>query len=529
MTPEKKATKKKSSGPKQISAFVEAGFKETIELLKKDVQELYQSDEIPWVIGYSGGKDSTATTQLIWLALADLPPKARHKPVHVISTDTLVENPIVAGWVNHSLITMEAEAQKQSLPIQTHRLTPKPEDTFWVNLIGKGYPAPRHKFRWCTERLKISPSNHFITSTVKAHGEAILVLGTRKAESTKRKANMKQRETERLRDLLSPNSSLPGALVYSPIENWSNNDVWQYLHQVKNPWGYSNNDLQAMYAGATEDNECPVVVDTSTPSCGDSRFGCWVCTLVDQDKSMTAMIQNDDEKNWMRPLLALRNELDFRPAPDKNGKRDPKITTDRDKRDYRRMRGNVQLFHGRPIHGPYTQESRGLWLIKLLEAQLDVRKLGPSEVQDIELITLPELEEIRRIWVVEKHEVEDSLPRIYESVLGIEYPGRELDENMVFGKEEMELLKSICEDDRTHYELGRELLDVEKRFRTMSARRGLFQEIEKALGRGFYEGEEDATEYAQEKLNALEAAKEDPTQQPEAMAFPQQLDNLLEN
>ena len=340
---------------------------------------------------------------------------------------------------------------------------------------------------------------------------------------------MVSREVGRLRDRLSPNSSLPGALVYTPIEDWSNNDVWQFLHMVKNPWGYSNDDLQAMYAGASEDNECPVVVDTSTPSCGDSRFGCWVCTLVDQDKSMTAMIQNDAEKDWMRPLLALRNELDFRPPPDKKGRRNPKITTDRDKRDFRRMRGNVQLFHGRPIAGPYTQDAREEWLTKLLQAQQDVRELGPAEIRDIELITLSELEEIRRIWVVEKHEVEDSLPQIYEDVLGEDYPGKKLDENMVFGKEEMELLQSICGDDRTHYELGRELLDVEKRFRTMSSRQGLFKEIEKSLGRGFYEGEEDATEYAREKLEALDSTKGESPKESGAVTLPLQLDNLIED
>ena len=66
-----------------------------------------------------------------------------------------------------------------------------------------------------------------------------------------------------------------------------------------------------MYQGASPDGECPLVVDASTPSCGDSRFGCWVCTLVDKDKSMSAMIQNDEEKEWMLPLLELRNDLDL--------------------------------------------------------------------------------------------------------------------------------------------------------------------------------------------------------------------------
>jgi len=74
--------------------------------------------------------------------------------------------------------------------ITPHKLTPEIEDSFWVNLIGKGYPAPRLKFRWCTERLKIKPSNKFIREVVRSSGEAILVLGTRKAESALRAANM---------------------------------------------------------------------------------------------------------------------------------------------------------------------------------------------------------------------------------------------------------------------------------------------------------------------------------------------------
>ena len=214
-------------------------------------------------------------------------------------------------------------------------------DTFWVNLIGRGYPAPRPKFRWCTERLKIKPSNTFIREMVQAHGEAILVLGTRKAEQSGRSHRMTALEERRVRDLLSPNDSLPNCLVYSPVEDWSNDDVWIFLMQANNPWGYSNKELLTMYQGASADGECPLVVDASTPSCGDSRFGCWTCTLVDKDKSMSAMIQNDEEKEWMLPLLELRNELD--------------VADDRHLRDFRRMNGSVQLFHDRPIPGPYTQ------------------------------------------------------------------------------------------------------------------------------------------------------------------------------
>ncbi len=341
---------------------------EDIQALTVEIQELYSLDSIPWIIGYSGGKDSTTVLQLIWNAIAALPLKKRNKTIYVISTDTLVENPIVSAWVRKSLEWMKVAAQEQKLPIEPHLLQPQIHDTFWVNLIGKGYPAPRVQFRWCTSRLKINPSNHFTREVVRANGETILVLGTRKAESSKRAATMEKHQEGRVRDRLSPNSSLPNSLIYSPIEDWRNDEVWLYLNQYENPWGQSNKDLFAMYRGATEDNECPLVVDTSTPSCGSSRFGCWVCTMVSKDKSMEAMIQNDEEKEWMQPLLDIRNELD--------------VENDRDRRDFRRLTGNVQLFERNidgeisvePIPGPYTKEWRETWLRKLLAAQTQIRR-----------------------------------------------------------------------------------------------------------------------------------------------------------
>lgn len=475
----------------QPSAFKPQGFKTTVDALCAEIRELYLADEVPWIIGYSGGKDSTATLQLVWMAVAGLPIEQRKKTVHVISTDTLVENPVVAAWVGQSLATMKKASNAQLLPITPHRLTPKIEQTFWVNLIGRGYPAPRHKFRWCTERLKINPSNAFIQNVVRKSGEAILVLGTRKLESTRRSANMTKHEEGRVRDRLSPNSSLPGSLVYTPVETWSNDDVWFFLMQTPNPWGYNNRDLLGMYAGASSDGECPLVVDTSTPSCGDSRFGCWVCTLVEKDKSMSAMIQNDQEKEWMQPLLELRNMLDFRTGGEGEGE-----NTDRHLRDFRRMRGSVQLYFGREIPGPYLQSARETWLRKLLNAQTWIRRNGPKEVREITLITLDELQEIRRIWVVDKHELEDLLPRIYREETGEAYPGKPLDDNLVLGADEMKELAVLCVDDRLHYELTRELLSVTNQQRTSGRRAGLFDQLEKTFGKHFYDNKDDALDRA---------------------------------
>lgn len=482
---------------KRRSAFNGAGLKETVEGLVEEIQLLYQADDVPWIVGYSGGKDSTACLQLMWLALRSLPPEKRRKPIHVISTDTLVENPVVAAWVTHSLDAMKKSAAAEALPIEPHRLTPALNDSFWVNLMGRGYPAPRPKFRWCTERLKIKPSNAFITGVVAESGEAILVLGTRKAESQARARSMERLEAQRLRERLSPNASLTNCLVYSPIEDWSNDDVWLFLMQSGNPWGYDNKDLLTMYQGASQDGECPLVVDTSTPSCGDSRFGCWVCTLVDEDKSMRAMIQNDEEKEWMLPLLSLRNKLDN--------------PNDREIRDFRRMSGLVQIFHNDPIPGPYTQKARAEWLREVLRAQSTIRRNPgtPGPVRDIELITLEELREIRRLWVIEKHEIEDLLPQIYHQETGEKFPDPTVLESSPWGPDEFESLRGVCgSDNELQYQMIRELLHVEQRYRTASRRAGLYEALEDAIRRSFYDNEEDAVGRARKRHYALMPGEE---------------------
>jgi DNA sulfur modification protein DndC len=216
---------------------------------------------------------------------------------------------------------------------------------------------------------------------------------------------------------------------------------------------------------------------------------------------MTAMIQNDQEKEWMMPLLDLRNALDFR-----NGSDGDDEMTDRHLRDFRRMNGSLTVFNDRLVHGPYTQAARETWLRKLLAAQQTIRKTGPESVRGIELISLNELQEIRRTWVVEKHEMEDNLPRIYLEVMGEVFPGQQLDDNMVLGLEEMQLLRDICGDNQLQFEMARELLSVERQQRMQARRAGLFDRLEKAISRHYYENREDAVTTAKRHVQVREAA-----------------------
>ncbi|MDB2170248.1 DNA phosphorothioation system sulfurtransferase DndC [Citrobacter farmeri] len=492
------------------SVFEQHGLTKTIADTISHIKNLYLSDQVPWVIGYSGGKDSTAVLQLVWYALLDLKKENKcHKDVHVISTDTLVENPIVAMWVEKSLERMLEAKNEQGIPIHPHRLTPAVKDRFWVNLIGKGYPAPRYKFRWCTDRLKIAPSNTFINNLVDKRGEAILVLGTRKAESATRAATMEHYEnTEtntRREDGLTANGTLDRVWVYPPIADWTNDDVWIYLNSVSNPWNFPNQDLMGMYQGATEGGECPLVVDKSTQSCGDSRFGCYVCTMVSEDKSMSAMIANDEEKEWMYPLLALRNEIDINDSD--HGKKLDKLRRDKSRRDFRRMNGTLTVHvtkHGADIvPGPYIQSFRESLLEKVLQAQIAVQKMGPTEVQDLELLPLEELEEIRRIWLEEKLEVEDSLPLIYEKLMGKPYPGVRRAHHPILNKTVLDKLKTFCktndDDEGLMYQQIRAAMAIANKHKSQLRRANLASELTESLEKGAFSSMDEAKVFALER------------------------------
>lgn len=333
--------------------------------LSSEIQEVYLGDSIPWVIGFSGGKDSTTVLQMVFYALSELPKRKLSKEIHVLSNDTLVENPAIVKHVNKQLKKIETQGKtglfkhKPEL-FNVVRVTPKLEDTFWVNLIGKGYPSPNRWFRWCTQRMKITPTSNYILNTVNKHGRAIIVLGTRKAESSNRAAAMeKYNNGERLRK-----HTLPNAFVYAPIADLSNHEVWSYLLQCPNPWDGSNRKLLALYKNACSGGECPFVIETGTQSCGKSRFGCWVCTVVKRDKSMENFIDNGDK--WMEELLDFRNWLcDIRQQTNQYV---PK-----------QFRSNVKF-------GPFLLRTRQEILNKLL----DMQKHLP-----VELITKGELHYLR--------------------------------------------------------------------------------------------------------------------------------------
>jgi DNA sulfur modification protein DndC len=414
-------------------------------------QYLYDDNPVrPWIIGFSGGKDSTMLLQVVWNALKKIEPGLLTRQVYVVCNDTLVENPRIVKFINKTLKKIQKAANEQQIPLIVEETIPKLDDSFWVRLIGLGYPAPNKFYRWCTERLKINPTTRLITEKIGENGEAIILLGTRSAESANRAASIKKHEIkgQRLRK-----HQLPNAYVYAPIKDITTNELWQYLNQVPPPWGGNHKELVTLYRNANA-GDCPLVIDDTTPSCGNSRFGCWVCTVVNKDKSMEGLIENGEE--WMQPLADIRNFLI-------ETRDNPEIW-----REKRRRTGEIVENRW----GPYKFETRVEILRRVLKAQK-----GIEQEEGVELITHQEMVLIQFHWFRDlyfKTKVSDVYNRIYKTKLDMSKQEEKF-------KEESDLLRKSCKQEPKDVELIQDLLALQKTKTLMMKKRGLLDDIENRL------------------------------------------------
>lgn len=419
--------------------------------IKREIQERYKADSWPWILGYSGGKDSTALVQLVWSALAQLEREELFKPIYILSSDTLVEIPKVINHIDASLTSMTKAAAEQQLPIKPIKVTPDVSNTFWVNLIGKGYPAPTNNFRWCTDRLKIDPTSEFIRSQAFGASGAILLLGSRKSESAVRKKRIESHKV--IGKKYNPHPDIPTAHVYTVIEDWETEEVWNYLLDNPSPWGADNKELFYMYRDAS-DGECPLVIDLQAPSCGKSRFGCWCCTVVKKEKSLSSLIKNGEE--WLTPLRRLREMLLVTQEPENK----------KHFREYVKRGGQIMFIRGKLeeegikelARGPYLMDFRKNFLRSLLRTEREVNDNNPyANLGNISLIQEYELHEIQRLWKVEKNDWESSVYAIYEEI----YDKRldiGIDEIGFLTLEDKDAIGKICEEEKFPADLAMELL-----------------------------------------------------------------------
>lgn len=420
------------------------------------------SSDRPWIIGFSGGKDSTVLLTLVWMALKkikELPtPFQLRRPIHVVCNDTLVENPIISTYVDDVLDKIEEAARDQGLPFFVKKTSPKLEETYWINFLGKGYPVPNNSFRWCTDKLKIRPTSHFLHEQIDEKGEAIVLLGTRYAESATRERSMRKHEIKGNR--LSKHQASINTYVYAPIKELMLEEVWYIINTFKSPWGFDNSILFQIYSDASADDyECPTVVTNKEhSSCGQSRFGCWTCTVVKKDKSMSALIDNG--QSWMKPLLEYRNSL----VEERNL---------HENRMPKRRDGRPAVHDDGTNWGPYRTSYRYRKLKELLLVQKEVQKERPH----ITLITNQELIAIQVVWNRDLY-FEQNVGELYRSIYHKDISTNNINS---FNTTEKRILKEICEDDISYYHLIDNLIALQETKTLMVTKYGLHNDIENRI------------------------------------------------
>lgn len=404
----------------------------------EEMTYVYKHDNRPWLIGYSGGKDSSLLVTLVVETVARLAEHERTKKIFIVTSDTGVENPIVKRYMHSSSEKINEFSQNHKANIKADIIYPDIAQSYWSLVIGLGYPTPEPPgFRWCTERLKILPMNRYTNDIIEKYGEVIILLGVRKAESQTRRRSISSREIEG--KLLIPHSDIAKAYVYNPLTEIPNELVWEYLLKDEgvSSWGVDMKYLFSLYQGENLGEEQSVVgqIDKDKiPVTGNSRFGCWCCTIVKEDKSLQRFIDNGSTelvplrefRNW---LVSIRQNPEFRDSKRRNGK------------VYQKANGEYGF-------GPFKMSARQEILKRLLELQRDT---------GFTLITNEELKMIDTLWDMEGDLSRRKLVDIYYDVFGIRLAWDEYKEPL-YDMEIINALQETAEEAEIPFELITKLI-----------------------------------------------------------------------
>jgi DNA sulfur modification protein DndC len=428
-----------------------------LDEIRDRIRGVYRSQEADWVVAFSGNRGATATLQLIWEALEGLDEAALAHRVHVVNVTTGVDSVVAHSWISRSLLAMETAAEDHGLPISAARLTRELADSFWVRLIGRGDRPPNPNSRWCAEGLKRRPVERYIRRLTRQGRRVVLVLNSQGAEGAHSRVSSLRHASEAG---LRAYRGQADALRYSPLHGWSAADIHSFLNAHSSPWDTSNLELLRLYETSSQ------AQSAHAPLCGDCRVGCWVCTVLDGTCPSEELFEQRPDLVWLAPLFKLREELSLEgefvdPQP-------PARTT----RDGRSQ-------------GAYNISGRGYWLRRVLKTQREVQELLPR-AEEMTLISVEELREIRRIWRVEAGVRDDRIERIYRDILGEPFPKSQSRPNTSPTADEPDLLREAFGGDEESYRLSRSLLDVERDYRTMIRRAGVYEALSGVLG------EEDA-------------------------------------
>lgn len=448
------------SASQQDCLLTEPGY---IDDLHQRIRQVYRSQQADWVIAFSGSRDATVTLQLIWEALEGVDQADLTHRIHVVNVTTGVDSVVAHSWIARSLVAMETAAEDLGLPICAARLTRELADSFWVKLIGHGYGVPNPSQRWCADGLKRRPVERYIRRLTRQGQQVVLVLGSHRVTDARPSWVASLRHASEAG--LSAYQGGAEAARYNPLRGWSADEVHHFLDNYPSPWDTSNLELLRLYEATAQ--EAAEAESTHAPMCGDCSVGCWVCTVLDDTCPSDELFEQRPDLIWLGPLFELRKELS-----QEDEFVDHRSTAPSSARGARPPR---------PAR-TYSIGEREYWLRRVLKTQREAQDRLPSQAEPMTLISDQELREIRRVWRVEVGVRDDRLERIYRDVLGQAFPEAPSTTMTSPVADGPDLLRQAFGGDEKTYRLSRSLLDVERDYRTMIRRAGVYEALSEVLG-----------------------------------------------
>ena len=361
---------------------------------------LYDKETRPLSIAYSGGKDSSVTLDLTLKALMLIKyiygDSALFKKTYVLFSDTLMELDPVINGILKSLKEATLFCDKHKLNVKIEKVSPELKNRMWSLVIGKGYilPTPSGK-RWCSQRLKVLPQSEKIKEILSENNQGfIAITGQRQDESKSRKEGLAIRTIEGS----FKRHDYKNCSLFTPIESWTSNDVWDYIYSSSFDW-MDKNELGKVYAEASGDgDECRSLlmgVEGTSPGCGKSgRFGCYMCSIhVNKDKTLISLGKHYP---YLQKMEKFRNWLVPNAEGDWDWKRDIYIHGKHIMKKYDIKNHRI----GMQLPGGYSLYHRKQILQKLMDLESDIlqdriKALGT----DGRLISDEELSYIQEIWI----------------------------------------------------------------------------------------------------------------------------------
>lgn len=276
---------------------------------------------------FSGGKDSSVTLNLAITAVRELKSEGVKVPtLHIIHSDTGVENPVVAAYNRKQIQQIRAYGKRSGVALKVWVCSPNLSNDYLVALIGGRTIMSVGSSTKCQQMMKASAltqgkrriKQYIADANGGSYtpGEIVSLIGTRFDESATRATRMTARGESSVVPVNLDAESGGDNWILSPIADLSTMEVFEYIGMVRSgkiecydPF----DDLVELYRDLNN-GDCMVNVflaGKSGPRSGCSnRTGCWTCGRISKDSSAEALIADDQGRySWLRPLNQLRNYM----------------------------------------------------------------------------------------------------------------------------------------------------------------------------------------------------------------------------